>query len=42
MDIRTAPRAIALALMLASGIAAANEALVIQTDLASRMAQCQP
>lgn len=32
MDIRTAPRAIALALMLASGIAAANEALVIQTD----------
>ncbi|MEN9584827.1 MAG: hypothetical protein RLZZ616_1833, partial [Pseudomonadota bacterium] len=26
MDIRTAPRAIALALMLASGIAAANEA----------------
>lgn len=32
MDIRTAPRAIALALMLASGIATANEALVIQTD----------
>ncbi|WP_421348998.1 SAM hydrolase/SAM-dependent halogenase family protein [Aeromonas veronii] len=32
MDIRTAPRAIALALMLASGIAVANEALVIQTD----------
>ncbi|MBR7629138.1 S-adenosyl-l-methionine hydroxide adenosyltransferase family protein [Aeromonas popoffii] len=32
MDIRTAPRTIALALMLASGIAAANEALVIQTD----------
>ena len=31
MDIRTAPRAIALALLLASGIAAANEALVIQT-----------
>lgn len=32
MDIRTAPRALALALLLASGIAAANEALVIQTD----------
>lgn len=32
MDIRTAPRALALALLLASGIATANEALVIQTD----------
>ena len=32
MDIRTAPRALALALLLTSGIAAANEALVIQTD----------
>ena len=32
MDIRTAPRALVLALLLASGIAAANEALVIQTD----------
>ncbi|ABK36398.1 SAM hydrolase/SAM-dependent halogenase family protein [Aeromonas hydrophila] len=32
MDIRTAPRALALALLLASGLATANEALVIQTD----------
>ncbi|BCS50672.1 acetolactate synthase [Aeromonas jandaei] len=32
MDIRTAPRAIALALLLASSVATANEALVIQTD----------
>lgn len=32
MDIRTAPRALALAFMLASGVAAANEALVFQTD----------
>ena len=32
MDIRFAPRAIALALMLASAAATANEALVIQTD----------
>ncbi|HDX8381360.1 TPA: S-adenosyl-l-methionine hydroxide adenosyltransferase family protein [Aeromonas salmonicida] len=32
MDIRIAPRALALALLLTSGIAAANEALVIQTD----------
>ena len=32
MDIRIAPRALALALLLTSGIAAANQALVIQTD----------
>lgn len=32
MDIRTAPRALALALLLVSGLATANEALVIQTD----------
>ncbi|MGY3893066.1 SAM hydrolase/SAM-dependent halogenase family protein [Aeromonas enterica] len=32
MDIRTAPRALALALLLTSSLACANEALVIQTD----------
>lgn len=32
MDIRTAPRALALALFLVSSLATANEALVIQTD----------